>query len=170
MSNGQNHRSKLGGPVHRYTPRMRRLFMIMLLLGTLAGGFYLYTNGPTPPDFGAMAQQSLVESAAATTDDDRLTAIFNATNAFAEIVFAIDGVADAQLALPHLTQLADEAKRLDDELKQDSSARRALMRSRQSEVDDTAMILARMMLSTAFRVEIMKVILNPVETITSVLQ
>ena len=144
--------------------------MIMLLLGTLAGGFYLYTNGPTPPDFGAMAQQSLVESAAATTDDDRLTAIFNATNAFAEIVFAIDGVADAQLALPHLTQLADEVKRLDDELKQDSSARRALMRRRQSEVDDTAMILARMMLSTAFRVEIMKVILNPVETITSVLQ
>ena len=144
--------------------------MIMLLLGTLAGGFYLYTNGPTPPDFGAMAQQSLVESAAATTDDDRLTAIFNATNAFAEIVFAIDGVADAQLALPHLTQLADEVKRLDDELKQDSSARRALMRRRQSEVDDTAMILARMMLSTALRVEIMKVILNPVETITSVLQ
>lgn len=149
---------------------MRRLFMIMLLLGTLAGGFYLYTNGPTPSDFGAMAQQSLVESAAATTDDDRLTAIFNATNAFAEIVFAIDGVADAQLALPHLTQLADEVKRLDDELKQDSSARRALMRSRQSEFDDTAMILARMMLSTTFRIEIMKVILNPVETITSSLQ
>ncbi len=145
--------------------------MIMLLLGTLAGGLYLYTtNGPTPPDFGAMAQQSLVESAAATTPDDRLTAILNATNAFAEIVFTIDSVADAQLALPHLTQLADEVKRLDDELQQDSSARHALIQSRQSEVDERAMVLARMMLSTAFRVEITKMILNPVETITSVLQ
>ncbi len=151
---------------------MQRLILTALLVIGCAAGIYLYTNQQPapPPDYALMAQPVLTDCAAATTDDDKLTAIVSATSTFAEIIREIDDPAQAILAKPALTQLADEAKRLDNELKQDRDARRALMKSRQPEVDAAAMDMAGVMLSTALRVKIMKEILDPVETMASTLQ
>lgn len=141
------------------------------LLVALAGGIFFYTQQqPAPVDFFAMAQPSLAESARATTEDERLSAIISSTYAFAEIVGAIEDEVEAQRALPVLTQLADEAKRLDDELKRDKDARAALLERRKPEVEETANVLARMMLTTTFKIKITKVILDPMEGISSVLQ
>ena len=151
---------------------MQKLILIALLVIGCAAGIYLYTNQQPapPPDYALMAQSALTDCAAASTDDDKLTAIINATSTFAGIIREIDDPAEASLAYTPLTQLADEAKRLDDELKQDRDARRALMKSRQPEVDIAAMDMAGVMLSTALRVKIMKEILDPVETMASTLQ
>jgi len=151
-------------------PAMTRSIIIVLVAVALIGSYILYTNQPPPPDYVAMARPALVASAAATTNDDRLTAILAATDAYAKIVHEIKDVADAQLAIPELIRLANEAKRLDDELRQEPDARRALMESRRREVDACAMTMAGMMLSTTLRLEIMKTILDPTETMASTLQ
>jgi len=148
---------------------MSRLIAFVVALAMVGAGVYLLTQEPPPPDYAVMAQPALASATSAQTEDEKFTAIVEAREAFVAIVREIDTEDEVALALPHLTRLAENAERLDDELRADEDAYDALLERREAEAQASAMSLGNLMIATAFKPKLMTEILDPLEQITGTL-